>query len=223
MIGLIAKDFLVFKIRFNWIYRIMSVIILMGVLIFFPNQGIHWIAILLPVTGIAFLTELINVEEKSDWKDYLPVLPIKSYEIVLSRYIFCGVLLAAFAVLSFVLCVAASLLGGFAMESIMADYMLGILFSILMLCFGIPSGYFFNNQISTGTMMGACVLFGIFHNTGAEAAFLHLGTPTVLLILATATTLMILTSYLIALWIYSLKLCEKRKLSQRKSYNRIIN
>lgn len=66
MIGLITKDFLVFKIRFNWIYRIMSVIILAGVLILFPNQGIHWIAIMLPAMGIAFLTELVNVEEKSD-------------------------------------------------------------------------------------------------------------------------------------------------------------
>lgn len=131
--------------------------------------------------------------------------------------------MAAFAVFSFILCVVAALLGGFALESIMADYILGILFSILMLCFGIPSGYFFNNQISTGTMIGACVFFGIFHNTGAEAAFLHLGTPTVLLILTTATALMILISYWIAMWIYSLKTHEKLKLSQRKPYNRMIN
>lgn len=211
MIGLISKDFLVFKIRFNWMFRLMSVIILAGVLVLFPGQGIRYIAIALPAMGLAFLTELVKVEENSDWQDYLPVLPITSHEIVLSRYVFCGALLAAFAVLNFVLCVVTVLLGKFALETIMADYMLGIWFAVLVVCFGIPSGYFFNNQICTGTMIGACMLFGIFHNTGAEAAFLSLGTPIVFLILVMATVLMVFASYWIALWIYSLKKYKKSK------------
>lgn len=216
MIGLIAKDFLVFKIRFHWLYRLMSVIILAGALILFPGQGIHCIAIMLPAMGLAFLTELIKVEENSDWKNYLPVLPITSHEIVLSRYVFCGVLLAAFAVLNFALCVAAALLGKFALGTIMSDYVLGIWFAVLMVCFGIPSGYFFNNQICTGAMIGACMLFGIFHNTGAETAFLSLGTPMVFLTLTAVTVLMVFVSYWIALWIYSSKKYKKSKATTAK-------
>ena len=74
MIGLITKDVLVFKKCFRWIYRLISAIVLAGTVILFPNEGIRYIALMLPALGVAILTEMIKVEEKSDWREYLPVL-----------------------------------------------------------------------------------------------------------------------------------------------------
>ena len=103
MIGLIIKDFLVFKKRFHLTYRLIGAAVLGLVIILYPAEGAQYVALLLPVMGVAFLTEIVKVEEKSDWRDYLPALPIISREIVLSRYLFCGILLAAFAATSFVI------------------------------------------------------------------------------------------------------------------------
>ena len=95
MIGLIIKDFLVFKKRFHLTYRLIGAAVLGLVIILYPAEGAQYVALLLPVMGVAFLTEIVKVEEKSDWRDYLPALPIISREIVLSRYLFCGILFSA--------------------------------------------------------------------------------------------------------------------------------
>ena len=210
MIGLITKDFLVFKLRFHWVYRLVGTILLAGIVIVFPHQ-VHYIAIMLPLLGVAFLTEIIKVEEKSDWKDYLPVLPITSHEIVLSRYVFCGVLLAAFAVLSLALCAIAAALGKFALGTILTDYILGIWFAVLMVCFGIPGGYYFKNELCTGAMINSCVLIGAIHCTGADTFFFRIGSPVAYLILLIVTAMIVFLSYRIALWIYSSKKDKKTK------------
>ena len=76
MLGLVTKDFLVFKMRFSLLYRLITVLVLCGTVFLFPHEGIRYIALMLPMMGIAFLTDIIRVEEKSDWKYYLPALPI---------------------------------------------------------------------------------------------------------------------------------------------------
>lgn len=72
MIGLIIKDFLVFKKRFHLTYRLIGAAVLGLVIILYPAEGAQYVALLLPVMGVAFLTEIVKVEEKSDWRDYLP-------------------------------------------------------------------------------------------------------------------------------------------------------
>lgn len=209
MTGLIAKDFLVFKMRFRWPYRLIGVIVILGTMILFPQQGIQYIALMLPMMGIAFLTEIIKVEEMSDWKDYLPVLPITDHEIVLSRYVFCGVLLAVFAAFSFVLCAITSALSGVGLSAIMPDYLIGIWFAVLMVCFGIPGGYYFKNEMCTGSMIGSCVFIGMIHTTGADVFLFNLASPAAYLILLIAMALMVYISYRISLWIYSSKKYKK--------------
>lgn len=49
MIGLIAKDFLVFKKRFNLLYRLIGAAILALAVIIYPNEGVQYIALLLPM------------------------------------------------------------------------------------------------------------------------------------------------------------------------------
>ena len=88
MIGLVAKDFIVFKKICKPAYRLLGIILLLCACIFIPQAAIPYISLLLPLMGVAFLTELVKIEEKSDWKNYLPVLPITDKEIVVGRYLF---------------------------------------------------------------------------------------------------------------------------------------
>lgn len=205
MFGLILKDLLVFEKRFNKFYRFVAIIILAGVIILLPSEGARYIAIMLPMMGIAFLAEITKVEEKSDWRDYLPALPITSREIVLSRYLFCGLLLAVFSAMSFILCVITSVHGGFPLGTIMHDYVLGVWLAVLMLCFGIPAGYFYKNEVCTGAMIGCCIIIGIIRNTGLDTLFFSLATPTISIIALFATVLIAYISYRVALWIFTTK------------------
>ena len=171
MIGLITKDFLVFKKRFHLTYRLIGAAVLGLVIILYPAEGAQYVALLLPVMGVAFLTEIVKVEEKSDWRDYLPALPIISREIVLSRYLFCGILLAAFAATSFVICMIASLVGDFTLSSTMPNFLLGVLDAVLLVCLGIPAGYFFKNDMCTGAMIVAIMVCAVIRSTGLDTAF----------------------------------------------------
>lgn len=211
MIGLIAKDFLVFKKRFNLLYRLIGAAILALAVILYPNVGVQYIALLLPMMGVAFLTEIIKVEEKSDWRDYLPALPITSREIVLSRYAFCGILIVAFTALSLILCTVASIIGDFALSAVMPDFILGIWYAVLMVCFGIPAGYFFKNDMCTGAMIGSCFVIMVIRTLGIDAILFSHGTLMAWIVMIVVAGLMIYFSYRVALWIYSTKRYSKSK------------
>lgn len=210
MSGLVAKDFLVFKKCFRWIYRIACIAVLAGAVVLFPYKGAHYIALMLPVLGSAFLTEIVKVEEKTDWRGYLPALPITSREIVLSRYIFCGIVLSFFSVLSFALCLASAMYGGFALGDVMNDYIFGVWFAVLLVCFGIPGGFLFKNELCTGTMMSACLLIAIVRGVGADTFFFSHVSLAAYCALMIVTMLMVFASYQISLRIYF----HKRKADQ---------
>lgn len=211
MTGLIAKDFLVFKKRFHFLYRLVGAAILALAVIIYPNEGVQYIALLLPVIGVAFLTEIIKVEEKSDWKDYLPVLPVTSREIVLSRYVFCGILIVSFAALSLILCTAASILGDFALSAVIPDFILGVWYAVLLVCFGIPGGYFFKNEMCTGAMISSCfVILGV-RTLGIDAVLFSRGTLMAWIVMIIVVALMLYVSYRAALWIYATKRYSKSK------------
>jgi len=218
MIGLIMKDILVFKKSFNWIYRLASAILLIGAATLFPDTGASYIALMLPVMGVAFLTEIVKVEEKSDWKGYLPVLPITNREIVLSKYIFSGILLIVCSVLSFALCSVAAILGNFAFESILSDYIFGVCFATFVISFGIPGGFLFKNESCTGAMIQACMLAVIARFIGINTLFFGLEMSAVYVILVVVETLIMFISYRVALWIYSTKRYAKinRNVDERK-------
>ena len=180
-------------------------VVLVGVVVLLPDSGAMYIGVLLPPMGVGFLTELINVEEKCDWKDYLPALPVTPREIVLSRYLFCGILLAVLSAASLVTCVIAPL------AEAMSYFFTGVWFAVLMLSAGIPSGYFFKNQISTGAIMGACLVFGIVRNTGADTLLFSLASPALYAAVIVFTALMVYVSYRISLLIYMRRRYAKQK------------
>ena len=202
MPGLIVKDYLVFKMRFNWMYRLGSALLLALLVLLCPGQGSTYILLMLPMMGVAFLTEIVKVDEKSDWKDYLPVLPITAREIVLSRYIFCGLLLAAFGLLSLALGLAAWALGGISLGALLENYIQGLWFAALALCFGIPGGYYFRNESCTGAMIGACLLVSVFRTTGIHATFFDLASFPLYLTALSITALLLYASYCLSLRIY---------------------
>lgn len=205
MTGLITKDFLVLKRCFHRLYRLAGGLLLLGAVLLFPQRGAHYIALLLPAMGAAFLTEIVKVDEKSDWRGYLPALPVTSREIVLSKYLFCGLLLTACSLLSAALCAAAALLGHFALETLLTDYITGVLFALLMVCFAIPGGFLFKNESCTGAMMIACTLMAAVRGTGADTLLLGSPSPILYFALAAMAALMVCVSYPIALRIYSAK------------------
>lgn len=211
MIGLIAKDFLVFKKRFNLLYRLIGAAVLALAVILYPNEGVQYIALLLPMMGVAFLTEIIKIEEKSDWRDYLPALPITSREIVLSRYAFCGILIVAFTALSLILCAVASGLGDFALSAVMPDFILGVWYAVLLVCFGIPAGYFFKNDMCTGAMIGSCFVIMVIRTLGIDKVLFSNGTLMAWIVMIIVAALLIYISYRVALWIYSTKRYSKAK------------
>jgi hypothetical protein len=203
MIGLITKDFLVFNRKFNKFYKLLCAIVLIGVILLLPENSAMYIGLLLPAVGVSFLAELIKVEEKSDWKDYLPALPLLSHEIVLSRYLFCSILLAALSFISLISCMIAPLIGGITLIEAMSYFILGVWFAVLMLSFGVPCGYFFKNEMSTGAMIGACVVIGIIRNTGADMLLFKLDSFVIYAVVILFTIFMVYASYRISLWIYT--------------------
>lgn len=216
MIGLVAKDFIVFRKRFGLLYRAASAALLIAVILLFPSDGTGYIALCLPLIGVAFLTEIVKVDEQSDWKDYLPVLPITNGDIVLSRYVFCGLLLAAASLVSFAVCAASAAIHSFALADVMPNYILGVWFGVLMMCVSIPSGYFFKNEICTGAMMWCCIALAPGRSTGADLKLVSTGSPMVHLIFLVTTVLMLCGSYLASLWIYTTKRYRKIKMGTVK-------
>lgn len=202
MPGLIAKDFLVFKMRFNWMYRLGCVLLIIILMLLYPVQGTAYILLMLPMIGVAFLTEIVKVDEKSDWKDYIPVLPITAREIVLSRYIFCGLLLAVFGLLSLALGLVGWAFGYLALSSLVENYIFGLWFAVLALSFGIPGGYYFRNESCTGAMIGVCLLVSVLRSTGADAKFFSLASPALYPSLLALTLLLVYVSYRVSLRIY---------------------
>lgn len=213
MIGLITKDFLVLNRKVNKFYKLLCAIVLVGSMVLFPENSAMYIGLMLPVVGVGFLTELSRVEEKSDWKDYLPALPLTSREIVLSRYLFCGILLAALSIVSFLSCMLAPLISSTTLAEAMFYFILGVWYAVLVLSFGVPGGYFFKGEVCTGAMIWACMIFGIIHNAGADALLLSLSSPVVYAAVIVFTILMVYVSYRISLWIYT----RRKKLRPQKN------
>ncbi len=212
MTGLVAKDFIVFKKRFAPLYRIACAALLVFVILLFPSEGTGYTALCLPMIGMAFLTEIVKVDEQSDWKDYLPVLPITNRDIVLSRYVFCGLLLAAVSLISFAACAASAAIHQFTLADVMPNFVLGVWFGVLMMCVSIPSGYFFKNEICTGTMMWCLLALGIARGTGADLELVGAGTPAVTVLLLLSAVVMLCVSFVVSLWIYSTKRYQKMKM-----------
>lgn len=212
MTGLVSKDFIVFKKRFGPLYRIACAALLVFVILLFPSEGTGYTALCLPMIGMAFLTEIVKVDEQSDWKDYLPVLPITNRDIVLSRYVFCGLLLAAVSLISFAVCAVSAAIHSFALADVMPNYILGVWFGVLMMCVSIPSGYFFKNEICTGAMMWCCIALAPGRSTGADLKLVSTGSPMVHLAFLLIAVVMLCVSYLASLWIYGTKRYQKMKM-----------
>ncbi len=210
MIGLITKDFLVFNRKFNRFYKLLFAVVLVGIMVLLPENSAMYIGLLLPVFGVCFLTELSRVEEKSDWRDYLPALPLTSREIVLSRYLFCGILLAALSVVSFLSCMLAPLISSTTLAEAMFCFISGVWYAVLVLSFGIPGGYFFKGEICTGAMMGAVLIYGIIHNTGADTLLFNPASPVIYAAVIVFTILMVYVSYRVSLWIYTSRRFPRR-------------
>ena len=211
MIGLITKDFLVLNRKLNGLYKLLCAVVLIGIVVLLPENSAMYIGVLLPVFGVLFLAELSRVEEESDWKDYLPALPLTSREIVLSRYLFCGILLAALSIVSFLSCMIAPLISSHTLTEAMSYFISGVWYAVLVLSFGVPCGYFFKGKVCTGGMLWAIGIYGIIHNAGVDTLLFSLASPVIYAAVIVLTILMVYVSYRISLWIYTRRRYAKQK------------
>ena len=161
MIGLVAKDLIVFKKICKPAYRLLGIILLLCTCIFIPQAAIPYISLLLPLMGVAFLTEFVKIEEKSDWKNYLLVLPITDKEIVVGRYLFSGILFVSLSVLTFLLCIIAAFTGHFSFTTVVPNLVLGMCCTVLTICLGVPSGFVFKQSNCTGAMIAAIMVCAV--------------------------------------------------------------
>ncbi len=203
MNGLITKDFIVLNRKFSMLYKLLFAIVLVVVIVLLPENCAEYIGLLLPAFGVCLLAELSRVEEESDWKNYLPALPLTSREIVLSRYLFCGILLTALSIISLTSCMIAPLISSITLAEAMSYFVSGVWFAVLMLSFGVPCGYFFKDKVCTGGMIGACVIIGIIRNTGADTLLFSLASPVICATIVIFTILMVYASYQISQRIYT--------------------
>lgn len=173
MIGLVAKDFIVFKKICKPAYRLLGIILLLCACIFIPQAAIPYISLLLPLVGVAFLTELVKIEEKSDWKNYLPVLPITDKEIVVGRYLFSGILFVSLSVLTFLLCIIAAFTGHFSFTTVVPNLVLGMCCTVLTICLGVPSGFVFKQSNCTGAMIAAIMVCAVIRSIPPFSPYPH--------------------------------------------------
>ena len=208
MTGLISKDFIVFRKRFTPLYRLIFAAAL-ALVILLPNDGGEYIAVCLPAISMAFLAEIVKVDELSEWKDYLPVLPVTGREVVLSRYVFSWVLLLASIVISVAACAVSAAIYQFSLTSILPHFILGIWLGVLMMCVSIPTGYLFKNEICTGSMLWCLIPFGITRGAGLDVKLMSAGGPVVAVLLLLSFVPMLCASYGAALWVYTTKRYQK--------------
>lgn len=212
MSGLMVKDFLVFKKRFKMIFRVMSGLLLLGVIVFLPSTGAEYVALLLPPMSVAFLAEIITTDEKSEWKKYLPTLPITHKEIVLSRYVFCAILAGTATMIAVILCgISAIAFGQITMSSISPKILIGLFYAVMMLIIGIPCGYFFKGEICTGAMIATIFLLSVFPRSILETVLLSATSPLFIIIVLLVTAALFYGSFRLSLLIYSQRIRLKEK------------
>ena len=167
-----------------------------------PKAAIPYISLLLPLMGVAFLTELVKIEEKSDWKNYLPVLPITDKEIVVGRYLFSGILFVSLSVLTFLLCIIAVFTGHFSFTTVVPNLVLGMCCTVLTICLGVPSGFVFKQSNCTGAMIAAIMVCAVIRSTGLDTAFFAASSFLAYALLIIGMALLLYLSYRASLGIF---------------------
>ena len=213
MIGLVTKDFLVFKKICKPAYRLLGITLLLSACIFIPQAAIPYISLLLPLMGVAFLTELVKIEEKSDWKNYLPVLPITDKEIVVGRYLFSGILFVSLSALTFLLCIIAAFIGHFSFTTVVPNLVLGMCCTVLTICLGVPSGFVFKQSNCTGAIIAAIMVCAVIRSTGLDTAFFAASSFLAYALLIIVMALLLYLSYRASLSIFRKRRHAKSKVA----------
>jgi ABC-type transport system involved in multi-copper enzyme maturation permease subunit len=207
MTGLFMKDILIIKKRYHGLLGIVVLAISIGAFFIFPEYAAIYVPLLFPPMGVALLADLATSDEKSGWRKYLPALPLTQKEIVLSRYAFCGLLIAAIFLFSlFYSCLAVLFFEHWTFMEVLIYSFGGLLFAVLMLIVGVPFGYFFKGELATGSMMGVIVLIMILRHTGIISLLLNGSTWIAALMIMAMALILLYCSYRLSLLIYTQKI-----------------
>lgn len=160
MRGLIQKDFYVMRERIRPINYIIIAIAVLAVMIYFQSIGTMYIASLLPILLVGVPKTIMMYDTQCKWDKLAIALPVTRKKIILSRYLFFAILTFLMSLISFGLCMVATIF--FEDFTIVLCAKFSSLGFVLALFYGlltIPSGYAMGNNGGPFTMMFSVVLF----------------------------------------------------------------
>lgn len=208
MKSLIAKDLISIGNQFGIRFRILVPIVLVIALFLFPKEAILYVLVCLPMV-VAITAPLIAARDdvKSRWDKYLPSLPVLPREIVLSRYIFCGLCTAVAIVVAAVFGVtSAFFIEAYALSQIAWFILGGGVLALIGMSISLPIKYFFEGEAIQTSMTGSFMLLvvaAIIIQSTSLLQFLMSFNYAILAIAAiTALIIMVYISYRIALFGY---------------------
>lgn len=212
MTGLITKDFLIIKRRYNQLFALATIALLIGAFFIFPMESAIYVPVLLAPMTVGLMAELAISDEKSGWKNYLPCLPLTTREIVGTRYVFCAIITLGTTVLSFCYgALSVLMFGHLGMNTIFLASLGGLLFAILMTIVGVPCAFFYKGELATGSMIWVIMLVMVIRYSGLLpmllAANLWIAIPFAIAVLS----LLAYISFRISILIYMQKIRLKEK------------
>ena len=106
-----------------------------------------------------------------------------------------------------------SLVGDFTLSSTMPNFLLGVLDAVLLVCLGIPAGYFFKNDMCTGAMIVAIIICAGIRSTGLDTAFFAASSFLAYALLIIGMALLLYLSYRASLSIFRKRRHAKSKVA----------
>lgn len=160
MRGLIQKDFYVMRERIRPINYIIIAIAVLAVMIYFQSIGTMYIAILLPMLLVGAPKTIMMYDTQCKWDKLAIALPVTRKRIILSRYLFSAILTFFMSLISFGLCMVATMFfEDFTIALCVKFSSLGFVLALFYGLLTIPSGYAMGDNGGSFTMMFSVVLF----------------------------------------------------------------
>jgi hypothetical protein len=210
MMGLVRKDFMTIGKKIKPFKRIMIVIMFLAILITRKSVGAILIGIALPLFTCSIPIALLNCDEQWKWDRYAIAMPITKKEIVASRYLTCGIILAVSFTAALLLNAGAYFLfHDFSLATHLSMPIIGLLAAVFYTLLIIPANYIFDIAGGTAILITLPALFAIGTNTMKSLGF-RIAMPATLqlgIIIAIVITVLIavlgLLSFTVSIFTYS--------------------
>jgi len=150
MKSLLVLNLIVVSKSFNIWYRLLAPIALLIGLFLFPQFVTLYVVALLPLALVVSVSTVMTTEElKCRWGKYLPTLPVLPREVVISRYVFCGLCAVSTVIIASIFgLLSAFFVGPFTPSEIGWLILGGGVLGIIGIIISLPLGYLFAGEVA---------------------------------------------------------------------------